>query len=268
MSTASEQDTAIEVHGIGKRYILGQHATYNTLRDNLAAWMRRRRGPATSRDELWALRRVSFTVPRGEIVGIIGRNGSGKSTLLKILSRIVDPTEGSARIHGRVAALLEVGTGLHPELTGSENIFLSGSILGLTHRQIQEKFDAIADFAELVRFLDTPVKRYSSGMRVRLAFSVSVHLEPEILLIDEVLAVGDVAFQKKCLDKMNEVAHGGRTILLVTHNSETVCRFCRRAIWLRDGEIAMDGASSEVIEHYLRWLDESNRSAPHKGRTS
>lgn len=249
---------ALEVENLGKRYKLGQHANYSTMRDNIAEMVRslfRRREEAPDENILWAIRAISFEVKRGEIVGVIGRNGSGKSTLLKILSRIVDPTEGSARIHGRVAALLEVGTGLHPELTGKENIYLSGSILGLTRRQIQEKYREIVEFAELDRFLDTPIKRYSSGMRVRLAFSVSVHLEPEILLIDEVLAVGDAAFQKKCVRKMEEVASGGRTILFVSHDSVTMKAFCSRVIWLKDGLIQEDGPAGKVVDAYLSWLD-------------
>lgn len=253
MSTGSE--IAIEVAGLGKRYLLGEHASYVTFRDSLVARWRRWRGITTPTNILWALRNVDFEVPRGQIVGVIGRNGSGKSTLLKILSRIVDPTEGKAWIRGRVAALLEVGTGLHPELTGAENIFLSGSILGMTRKRIEEKYDAIVAFAELDRFLDTPIKRYSSGMRVRLAFAVSVHLEPEILLIDEVLAVGDVAFQKKCLNKMREIAAGGRTILFVSHNSEAVRDFCTRTIWLKDGRIEEDGAAGAVVGKYLEWME-------------
>ncbi|MBL4889605.1 MAG: ABC transporter ATP-binding protein [Candidatus Lindowbacteria bacterium] len=208
-----------------------------------------------SGDLLWALKDVSFEVPKGNIVGIIGRNGSGKSTLLKILSRIVDPTEGEAEIYGRVAALLEVGTGMHPELTGRENVFLSGSILGLRKNEISEKYDEIVAFSELERFIDTPIKRYSSGMRVRLGFSVSCHLRPENLLIDEILAVGDAAFQKKCLHKMEEIASGGRTILFVTHDHTAVRKFCTRVIWLKDGVLAADGNTQEIVNEYLKWLD-------------
>ncbi len=261
MSIGSEPGvnaSAIEVRGIGKRYQLGQHANYSTMRDNIVETFRswfQKKDEAEGADILWAIRDISFNVRRGEIVGVIGRNGSGKSTLLKILSRIVDPTEGSASICGRVAALLEVGTGLHPELTGEENIYLSGSILGLTRGEIREKYKEIVEFAELDRFLDTPIKRYSSGMRVRLAFSVSVHLDPEILLIDEVLAVGDAAFQKKCVRKMEQVAGGGRTILFVSHDSNTMKSFCNRAIWLKEGHVEEDGHAGKVVDLYLSWLD-------------
>jgi len=203
--------------------------------------------------QFWALRDVSFRVQRGEIVGIIGRNGAGKSTLLKILSRITPPTSGHIKLKGRVASLLEVGTGFHPELTGRENIYLNGAILGMNSREIRRKFDEIVAFAEVERFLDVPVKRYSSGMYVRLAFSVAAHLEPEILIVDEVLAVGDAAFQKKCLGKMDEVSQSqGRTVLFVSHNMPAVTRLCKRAILLDAGKVVVDGPSSEVINHYLR----------------
>jgi lipopolysaccharide transport system ATP-binding protein len=216
-------------------------------------------------DTIWALRDVSFEVKRGEVVGIIGRNGAGKSTLLKILSRITEPTGGRAEIHGRVGSLLEVGTGFHPELTGRENIYLNGAILGMKRAEIDRKFDEIVAFAEIEKFLDTPVKRYSSGMYVRLAFAVAAHLEPEILLVDEVLAVGDAAFQKKCLGKMGDVAREGRTVLFVSHNMGAVARLCNRSMWLDDGCIHKQGATSEVINAYLQegisnqawrcWLD-------------
>lgn len=203
------------------------------------------------KDVIWALKNVSFEVKKGEVLGIIGRNGAGKTTLLKVLSRITEPTSGFAEIHGRVSSLLQVGTGFHPELTGRENIFLNGAILGMRKREIEKKFDEIVAFAEIEKFLDTPVKRYSSGMDVRLAFSIAAHLEPEILLVDEVLAVGDVAFQKKCLGKMGEVAKEGRTILYVSHNMPSIVNLCQRAILLSKGKIVSDGKSAEVVQRYL-----------------
>lgn len=262
MSTASEpllegteNTAAITVNGLGKLYHLGQHASYSTLRDGLAGIFRNFRGAretdAGESELLWALRDVSFEVRRGEILGVIGRNGSGKSTLLKILSRIIDPTEGWARIRGRVAALLEVGTGFHPELTGKENVYLSGSILGMTKKQIAERYDEIVAFSEVGRFCDTPVKRYSTGMRVRLAFAVSAHLDPEILLIDEVLAVGDAAFRNKCFEKMNRIAADGRTILFVTHDLPSVRSFCTRVVWLKDGRVAGEGAPGKVTHDFM-----------------
>jgi lipopolysaccharide transport system ATP-binding protein len=202
-------------------------------------------------EELWALKDVSFEVRRGEVIGIIGRNGAGKSTLLKILSRITEPTTGQVEIDGRVASLLEVGTGFHPELTGRENIFLNGAILGMTRAEIKKKFDEIVAFAETEKFLDTPVKHYSSGMYVRLAFAIAAHLEPEILLVDEVLAVGDAQFQKKCLGKMGEVSRGGRTVLFVSHNMAAVKSLCKRAVLLRDGVLNLDGSSDRVVGEYL-----------------
>jgi lipopolysaccharide transport system ATP-binding protein len=204
-----------------------------------------------TRKFIWALRDVSFEVNKGEIVGVIGRNGSGKSTLLKILARITEPTEGRAEIHGRVGSLLEVGTGFHPELTGRENIYLNGSILGMRRAEIDRKFDEIVAFAEVERFLNTPVKRYSSGMYVRLAFAVAAHLDPEILLVDEVLAVGDAAFQKKCLGNMGEAAKGGRTVIFVSHNMGAVAKLCPRSIWLDSGKVRDCGDSSRIIESYL-----------------
>jgi lipopolysaccharide transport system ATP-binding protein len=200
----------------------------------------------------WALKDVSFEVEPGEVVGIIGRNGTGKSTLLKILSQITSPTTGSVELHGRVSSLLEVGTGFHPELTGRENIYLSGSILGMKRREIDEKFDDIVKFAEVEKFLDTPAKRYSSGMYVRLAFAVAAHLEPEILLVDEVLAVGDASFQKKCLNKMQSVGEEGRTVLFVSHNMPAITRLCPRTILLDAGSVMHDGSSSQVVSSYLR----------------
>lgn len=203
-------------------------------------------------EQFWALRDVSFELQFGEIIGIIGRNGAGKSTLLKILSRITEPDRGRAILRGRVASLLEVGTGFHPELTGRENIYLNGAILGMTRAEIKRKFDEIVDFAEVERFLDTPVKRYSSGMYVRLAFAVAAHLEPEILIVDEVLAVGDTEFQKKCLGKMSEVAGGGRTVLFVSHNLTAIEALCPRSLYLADGKVVADAASAKVIELYLK----------------
>jgi lipopolysaccharide transport system ATP-binding protein len=202
-------------------------------------------------EEFWALKDVSFEVKEGEVVGIIGRNGAGKSTLLKILSRITEPTEGRVRIRGRVASLLEVGTGFHPELTGRENIYVNGAILGMTRREISGKFDEIVAFAETEKFLDTPVKRYSSGMYVRLAFAVAAHLEPEILIVDEVLAVGDVAFQRKCLGKMGEVSQNGRTVLFVSHNMQAIRSLCKKAIWLQNGQVCGMGDSRTIVEDYL-----------------
>ncbi|MBI2517780.1 MAG: ABC transporter ATP-binding protein [Opitutae bacterium] len=257
-------DVVISVSQLGKRYRIAHEARHDTLRDTLMhgargvarRLLRRHQAPTT--EEFWALRDVSFDVKQGEVVGIIGRNGAGKSTLLKILSRITEPTAGSVRLRGRVASLLEVGTGFHPELTGRENIFLNGSILGMRHAEIQQKFDEIVAFAEVERFLDTPVKHYSSGMYVRLAFAVAAHLEPEVLIVDEVLAVGDASFQKKCLGKMSEVARGsGRTILFVSHNMAAVQHLCQRALWLRAGQIAGQGSVHECVSAYLNESAES-----------
>src|SRR5204862_4320603 len=202
-------------------------------------------------EECWALKDVSFEVKRGEVLGIIGRNGAGKTTLLKILPRITEPSEGRVTIRGRVASLLEVGTGFHPELTGRENIYLNGAILGMTRAEIRRSFDEIVAFSEVEKFLDTPVKRYSSGMHVRLAFAVAAHLRPEILVVDEVLAVGDAAFQKKCLGKMQDVASGGRTVLFVSHNMAAITRLCSRAILLREGRAVADGRVDTVVSEYI-----------------
>lgn len=247
----------ISARDISKQYRIGQREAYGTLRDTLAsavrAPFRRLSGNGRAPEEtIWALRDVSFEVVPGEAVGIIGRNGAGKSTLLKILSRITEPTTGRVELYGRVGSLLEVGTGFHPELTGRENIFLNGAILGMQRAEIERKFDEIVSFAEIERFLDTPVKRYSSGMYMRLAFAVAAHLEPEILVVDEVLAVGDAQFQKKCLGKMGEVAREGRTVLFVSHNMMAVQSLCRRAIWLDGGEILEDGESGQVVADYLQ----------------
>ena len=246
---------AIECTGLSKRYMLSHQERYSALRDRLSPlyWFRRladRRSQAS--EEFWALKDVTFDVAPGEAVGIIGRNGAGKSTLLKVLSRITTPTSGEARIHGRVASLLEVGTGFHPELTGRENIYLNGAILGMRRADITRKFDAIVDFSGVEKFIDTPVKRYSSGMYVRLAFAVAAYLEPEILVVNEVLAVGDAEFQRKCLGKMKEVGkEGGRTILFVSHNMTAIKSLCRRAIWLNNGTVVEQGESNRVVASYL-----------------
>ncbi|MGC8667506.1 MAG: ABC transporter ATP-binding protein [Chthonomonadales bacterium] len=258
-------EVAISAEGISKRYRIGAcQERYRTLRDTLvdgvlapfravAALGRGRRGEGDE-DTIWSLRDVSFQVEAGEVVGIIGRNGAGKSTLLKILSRITEPTEGHARIHGRVGSLLEVGTGFHLELTGRENIYLNGAILGMKRREIERKFDEIVDFAEVARFIDTPVKHYSTGMHLRLAFAVAAHLEPDILLVDEVLAVGDLAFQRKCLGKMENVAAHGRTVLFVSHNLGAVKELCQTSIVLEQGRIVFRGDVVEGIARYTQGL--------------
>ena len=253
----------IQVSNISKRYTLGV-INRHTFRDEmLYRWHRLRgRDPAEhlgkvnspalrGGDEFWALKDVSFSVERGEVVGLIGGNGAGKSTLLKILTRITEPTSGRAAIRGRVGSLLEVGTGFHPELTGRENVYMNGTILGMKRREIDAKFDEIVDFSGVEKFLDTPVKRYSSGMYVRLAFAVAAHLEPEVLLIDEVLAVGDAAFQSKCLGKMGEIARDGRTILFVSHNAKAVCDLCSHCLWFENGRIRKRGDTDELVSEYL-----------------
>ena len=247
----------IKVQNVAKQYLLNRTTTpHETLRESLSeiaraplATLRNRR--QTSSDILWALKDVSLEVMPGEVVGIIGRNGAGKSTLLKVLSRITEPTSGRVELYGRVGSLLEVGTGFHPELSGRENIFLNGVILGMRRSEIKKKFDEIVSFAEIERFIDTPVKRYSSGMYVRLAFAVAAHLEPEILVVDEVLAVGDLAFQSKCLGKMQDVSLGGRTVLFVSHNMPAITRLCTRAVLLENGSIVKDGGTDDVISTYL-----------------
>jgi lipopolysaccharide transport system ATP-binding protein len=258
-------DIAIRAEGLSKQYRIGavqRAGGYRTVREGLrdfcAAPVRRvrrlLRGEAASdgRDEiLWALRDASFEIRQGEVVGLIGRNGAGKSTLLKVLSRITEPTSGHADINGRMGSLLEVGTGFHPELTGRENIFLNGAILGMRKAEIKRKFDEIVEFSEIEKFLDTPVKHYSSGMYVRLAFAVAAHLEPEMLLVDEVLAVGDARFQKKCLNKMEDVGQGGRTVIFVSHNLAAVTRICQRAILLEGGRVVNDGPANQVVSSYL-----------------
>ena len=247
-------DVAIRAEGLGKRYRLGSGRPYRALRDTITDVVtrpfRRRTRSSAGRSFIWALKDVSFEVKQGEVLGVIGRNGAGKSTLLRVLSRITKPTTGRAEIHGRVGSLLEVGTGFHPELTGRENIYLNGSILGMPKREIDGKFDEIVAFAEVERFIDTPVKHYSSGMHVRLAFAVAAHLEPEILLVDEVLAVGDTEFQKKSENKMRGVAREGRTVVLVSHNMIAVSMICDRAILLRGGELVASGPTREIISRY------------------
>lgn len=241
----------IEVRGVAKKYRLGTSGGYQSLRETFARVLRSpfRR---SSTETFWAVDDVSFNVQPGEAVGVIGRNGAGKSTLLKILSRITAPTRGEVHLRGRIAALLEVGTGFHTELTGRENIYLNGTIMGMSRSEIRKTFDEIVAFADVEKFLDTPVKRYSSGMYVRLAFAVAAHLRPEILVVDEVLAVGDAAFQKKCLGKMQDVAAGGRTVLFVSHNMAAVTRLCSRAILLDKGKIASDGRVDQVVNEYIR----------------
>jgi len=256
-------DFAIRLEGLGKRYRIGaRRVRYRTLRDTLAdalvsPFTRRGRrtgdrpGASDSAEIIWALKDVSFQVAHGEVVGIIGRNGAGKSTLLKILSRITEPTAGFAEVRGRVGSLLEVGTGFHAELTGRENIFFNGAILGMKRREVARKFDEIVAFAEVERFIDTPVKHYSSGMHLRLAFAVAAHLEPEVLLVDEVLAVGDASFQKKCLSKMEDVGGRGRTIVFVSHNMPAITRLCERAVLLEEGRVISDGPAHQVVSTYL-----------------
>lgn len=250
-------DIAISARNLAKEYQLGRTLpTYRTLQGRaLRRLLRRERDEqAEARNKLWALADVSFDVREGEVVGIVGRNGAGKSTLLKILSRITEPTSGSATIYGRVGSLLEVGTGFQPELTGRENVFLNGAILGMGKAEIRRKFDEVVAFSEIERFIDTPVKRYSSGMYVRLAFAVAAHLEPEVLLVDEVLAVGDSAFQKKCLGKMESVSREGRTILFVSHNMGAIAELCTRGILLSTGHLVADGDIGHVLEEYSKRL--------------
>ncbi len=246
---SSDSAPALTARGVSKRYRIGHRARSTTLAERLVQAVRH----PFARDDhevLWALKDCSFDVARGDLVGIIGRNGAGKSTLLKLLSRITEPTEGEILMYGRVGALLEVGTGFHPELTGRENIYLNGTILGMRRREIAARFDEIVTFAEVERFLDTPVKHYSSGMYVRLAFAVAAHLEPEILIVDEVLAVGDSEFQRKCLGKMEEVAHAGRTVLFVSHNMQAISTLTMRTLVLDRGACVFDGATSDGIAHY------------------
>ena len=268
-------DVVIRAEGVGKKYVIGHQSTerYTALRDVIARSARGfartaadmlRGRPIYSSDELeefWALKDVSFEIRRGDVVGIIGRNGAGKSTLLKVLSRITEPSEGRVEIRGRVASLLEVGTGFHPELSGRENIYLNGAILGMTRAEIQRKFNEIVDFSGVEKFLDTPVKRYSSGMYVRLAFAVAAHLEPEILVVDEVLAVGDAEFQRKCLGKMRDVAGDGRTVLFVSHNMAAVRHLCSSGVMLRDGQIVAEGLIQDVLRFYGKTIEATSLSA-------
>ena len=246
--------TAISVEGLAKQYRLGEYqAAYGTLRESLTHAGRRvmRREHRAHAKDIWALKDISFEVPEGEVLGIIGRNGAGKSTLLKVLTRITTPTKGRIEIRGRVGSLLEVGTGFHAELTGRENIYLNGSILGMKRREIEARYDDIVEFSGVERFIDTPVKRYSSGMYVRLAFSVAAHLEPEILLVDEVLAVGDAEFQRRCLGRMEELGSAGRTVVYVSHMLSTVTQLCDRAIQIDSGRVVSDGPAAEVVAGYL-----------------
>jgi ABC-type polysaccharide/polyol phosphate transport system ATPase subunit len=258
-------DSVIHSEGLGKRYRLGEREMYRTFGETLTRAARSRLGrnsasPKSREEHLWALSDVSFDVGQGEVVGIVGANGAGKSTLLKILSRITRPSAGEARLRGRVASLLEVGTGFHLELTGRDNVYLNGGVLGMSRQEIARKFDEIVDFAGVERFLDTPVKRYSSGMLVRLGFAVAAHLEPEILIVDEVLAVGDAEFQRRCLGKIDDVAREGRTVLFVSHNMNAVQRLCSRSLAFQLGHLVRDGATSEVVAWYL-----AEASATHAG---
>jgi lipopolysaccharide transport system ATP-binding protein len=251
----------ISVRGLGKQYRLATSgAAYSTLRDSIMRTLTGRFRPSGGARTFWALRDITVDIAPGEVVGVIGRNGAGKSTLLKVLSRITEPTEGEVDLYGRAGCLLEVGTGFHSELTGRDNIYLSGAVLGMRRADIARNFDAIVDFAEVDDFLDTPIKHYSSGMTMRLAFSVAAHLDPEILIIDEVLAVGDAAFQQKCLGKMDDAAREGRTILFVSHNMAAVRSLCRRVLLLEGGRIAMDGDVDACITRYLGQSTESGTS--------
>ena len=243
---------AIEAERLSKRYRLGQDHRRRSVREALVGSVRRQRGGRSARQEVWSLRDVDLVIGEGDAVGVVGRNGAGKSTLLKLVSRITEPTSGVVRTRGRVASLLEVGTGFHPELTGRENVFLNGAILGMSRRDITRRFDEIVGFAGVERFIDTPVKRYSTGMHLRLAFAVAAHLEPDILLVDEVLAVGDAEFQARCLQRMETVEREGRTVLFVSHNLDAVNRLCRRGVWLEGGRIAAEGRSDEVLDAYVR----------------
>jgi len=270
-------DLAVRVEGLGKRYTIGQPPRKRSLQEAFSESVQSivkafRPGTATPPTEYWALRDVNFDVRRGDAVGIIGRNGAGKSTLLKILSRITEPTSGRISLHGKVSSLLEVGTGFHPELTGRENIYLNGAILGMKKTEIRRRFDEIVDFAEVAQFLDTPVKRYSSGMYVRLAFAVAAHLEPDILIVDEVLAVGDFSFQKKCLGKMGQVVgEQGRTLLFVSHHTASVAQLCNKAVLLGGGQVLQAGPTREVISHYLKSPDSEDsqyNAAPETAKES
>lgn len=270
---------AVHAESLSKRYQIGEHITrYNTLRDLLSHRVRSWAGNArrlsrpsrrSAREEVWALKDVSFEVERGDIVGVIGRNGAGKSTLLKVLARITEPTHGHARLMGRVGSLLEVGTGFHPELTGRENVQLSSAILGMRRADVARKFDEIVEFAEVARFIDTPVKHYSSGMYLKLAFAVAAHLEPDILLVDEVLAVGDVAFQRKCLGKMSDVSREGRTVLFVSHNMSAVTQLCRRGLLMHNGRGTVYETAADAVAEYLSGMNgDAPDTAPTTGMLS
>ena len=252
------RDVAVSVRGLSKSYSIARNAAKHTSAGEAIMHKLRHPFEKVERDTFWALNDVSFDIQKGDVVGIIGRNGAGKSTLLKILSRITEPTKGRIDLYGRVGSLLEVGTGFHPELTGRENIYLNGAILGMQKSEIARQFDAIVDFAGVEQFLDTPVKRYSSGMYVRLAFAVAAHLNPEILIVDEVLAVGDAEFQKKCMGKMHDVAESGRTVLFVSHNMQSVSLLCKQAIVLREGRIHFSGLANEAIHEYLSFFSAEN----------
>ena len=247
-------DVAVKVEGLHKRYRLGSvhgaQGAIGLLSRGMQGLFRRNAKDCETRS-IWALRDVSFEINRGEVFGVIGNNGSGKSTLLKILSRVTEPTKGRVLINGRFCGLLEVGTGFHPELTGRDNVYMSGAILGMKRREIDRKFDEIVDFAEVEQFIDTPVKHYSSGMYVRLGFSVLAHMDPDILIVDEVLAVGDVRFQKKCMGKMEDVGHHGRTVIMVSHDMSAITRLCKRAVLLSQGQIVREGSAYEVVNEYL-----------------
>ena len=253
---------SITVENLSKMYRLGEGNRDNMIRDRIAGLLRAPfRKMSSASNIIWALREVSFAVKEGEVVGIIGRNGAGKSTLLKILSSITYPTSGGIKVRGRVASLLEVGTGFHEELSGRENIYLNGSILGMKKREVDTKMDAIIEFAGVARFIDTPIKRYSSGMRLRLGFAVAAHLDPDVLIIDEVLAVGDAAFQKKCLTVMDDLRKGGRTVLFVSHNMAAVENLCSRGIWIDSGQVHMDGATHDVIRAYMAAFTENQQTS-------
>ena len=262
---------AVHVDGLSKRYRIGElQAAYGTLRESMSHVAKRLTGQEHHRgyDEIWALRDVSFALEEGKALGIIGRNGAGKSTLLKILTRITMPTEGRAEIRGRVGSLLEVGTGFHPELTGRENVYLNGAILGMKRREIRAKLPEIAEFSGVEKFLDTPVKRYSSGMHVRLAFSVAAHFEPEIMLVDEVLSVGDAEFQARCLGRMEDLGATGRTVVFVSHQLQAVAQLCDRAILLEDGRVVLDGPSADVVAQYLQSVTRTTSSLSWEGDTA
>ena len=241
----------VVVEKLSKKFLLGETLGTTMLRESIVRFIKSVGTKRSVPEELWALKDVSFDIPRGQVVGIIGRNGAGKSTLLKILAKITFPTSGRVAVRGRVASLLEVGTGFHEELTGRENIFLNGAILGMTKREVDQKLDAIVDFAGVDRFVDTPIKRYSSGMRLRLGFAVAAHLDPDVLIVDEVLAVGDAGFQKKCIAAMDELRGGGRTVLFVSHNMAAVENLCSRGIWIDDGQIRADGDAADIISRYM-----------------